>query len=125
MINNGVINNNLTRGNKAEIVAWGIPDYSRTTSASKTVGQVQSVLVDSEIRVIQTGTGNDYWMYYNIVPCNSDGTEITGYCLTGSGGYQGAVSGNSMILKAGSYFKIKSWDKMTANNLIITPLFGG
>ena len=28
MINNGVINNNLTRGNKAEIVGWGMPDYS-------------------------------------------------------------------------------------------------
>ena len=116
---------NFTAEAKQTIVGWGIPDYSRTTSASKTVGQVQSVLVDSEIRVIQTGSDNDYYMYYNIVPCNSDGTEITGYCLTGSGGYTGATSGGTMLLKAGSYFKVKSWSAMKNNNLIITPLFGG
>lgn len=111
---------------KQMIVGWGIPDYSRTTSASKTVGQVQSVLVDSEIRVIQTGTSNNYYMYYNIVPCDSNGTEITGYCLTSSGGYTGATSGNSMLLKAGSYFKVKSWSAMTNDNsILITPLFGG
>jgi hypothetical protein len=110
---------------KERIVSWGMPDYSKTTSASKTVGQVQSVLVDSEIRVIQTNADNDYNMYYNIVPCNSDGTETTGYCLTGSGGYTGAASGNSMMLKAGSYFKVKSWSAMKNNDIIITPLFGG
>lgn len=32
MINNGVINNSLTRGNKAEIVGWGMPDYSNRSS---------------------------------------------------------------------------------------------
>ena len=34
MINNGVINNNLTRGNKAEIVGWGMPDYSKSFTIS-------------------------------------------------------------------------------------------
>ena len=69
---------------------------------------------------------NNYYMYYNIVPCTSDGTEITGYCLTASGGYTGATGGNVMYLKAGSYFKVKSWSAMTSdNNILVTPLFGG
>lgn len=36
MINNGVINNSLTRGNKAEIVGWVMPDYSSGITATIT-----------------------------------------------------------------------------------------
>ena len=32
MLNDGAINNNLTRGNKQEIVGWGIPDYTAIVS---------------------------------------------------------------------------------------------
>lgn len=32
MLNDGAINNNLTRGNKQEIDGWGMPDYSAQIS---------------------------------------------------------------------------------------------
>lgn len=34
MLNDGAINNNLTRGNKQEILDWGMPDYSSGVAES-------------------------------------------------------------------------------------------
>lgn len=54
MINNGVINNNLTRGNKSEIVGWGMPDYSSGITGSL-LGGVYSQTFDFDAFVFIYG----------------------------------------------------------------------
>lgn len=73
MINNGVINNNLTRGNKAEIVGWSMPsgeyiEYTATDGGEYTApanGYFTIGLTDSGEQFVfvtnnNNGMGNSY-----------------------------------------------------------------
>lgn len=116
---------NFTSTGKQTVVGWGIPDYAYSITGSTTVGQVQYVERNSEVWVYITTSLNNSRMYYSIVPCLADGTELCGYVLSGSGGYEGSITGGSLRIKAGGYFKIKNWDNMRDSYVVIFPLVGG
>lgn len=58
MINQGTINNSLTRGNKDEIVGWGMPDFS--AGVTKSVNTVYQAECDGYLNVlgVQTSQAN-------------------------------------------------------------------
>ena len=110
---------------KAGITALGIPDYSRSVSASTTLNLVQAVTEDSELRVFFSNIASEgsFTMCY-ISLCDEDGVVTKGGIICCRSGYEGAPSTASVVLPAGSYFKVEAWSLSVNTTLQLTPLKG-
>lgn len=108
MINNGVINNNLTRGNKSEIVGWGMPDYSAGVSWNS------GLVADKNMYVVVELGGDTYQGGYLYV----NGVAV-------SRGYAGYSTAAWVML--GVF--VKKGDTVTVDgqnsNRVYYPLIGG
>lgn len=110
---------------KASIVGLCVPDYSRSTSAS-TGTSVQSVSVDSELRVffINVAQESSFARCY-ISLCDSEGTATTSGIISCRSGYEGSPTTSGAIIPAGSYFKVEVWSGFNVGTTLqLTPLKG-
>ncbi len=117
-----MIDNSLTRGNKSEIVGWGMPDFSGRVHLSTNVGTIQSAPADGYlmVRLQQASQDVSYGCYY-ISLCNKDGTILLNSILSSRAGYEGSCSGGFVPISKGEYVKVIEWTGISSGLFSFIP----
>ena len=109
------INNALTRSNSAEILSWGIPDYSAGVTKSQTTGSTISSTVDGVLCVWLKGNIN------TVLKRNDDNGEIA------CGIYGGSSMGSTCYFPIGAnenYYVSEGYTLITGLKITFYPYKG-
>ena len=103
----------LTQGSKAEIIDWGMPDYSSGIAMSTAINTPQLIRCDGLLLAYEVSN------YVQIDLCDSRGNTIVANLISNAG-YGTAIGGGNALVSKGSYVK----NIIAPTSLILFPLKG-